>query len=227
MSVNEFIAPPCAEQLVLLYQDRDLLVINKPSGLLSLSGKNPLNKDSVHYRIVQQFPSATMIHRLDFGTSGVMVLALNKAINAHLCNQFQSRSINKEYIAMLQGRLADEQGVIEAPLAKDTFPYQKVCHQTGKASSSRYRVIQRRQDPKTGIHTTRVIFTPVTGRTHQLRVHSREIGHPIIGCDLYGLEIDGVASQSLANRLCLHASTLEFEHPTSGNRLSFTAKCDF
>ena len=87
---DSFIAPPCHEQIRIFHEDAYLLVINKPSGLLSLSGKNPLNKDSVHHRLVQDYPSATMVHRLDFGTSGLMVVALNKAVNAHLTKQFQA-----------------------------------------------------------------------------------------------------------------------------------------
>ena len=220
--VDTFIAPPCYEQIRILYEDQYLLVINKPSGLLSLSGKNPLNKDSVHYRLVQDFPNATIVHRLDFGTSGVMVLALNKAVNAHLTKQFQARLVVKTYVAILLGHLVDDEGVIDAPIAKDEFPYQKVCTETGKVAQSRYRVLQRLQDPVSGVKTTRVLFTPLTGRTHQLRVHSREIGHPIIGCDLYGLTIDGVDSQSLAEGLMLHANSLEFEHPITGARLQET-----
>lgn len=221
MTVDTFIAPPCLEQIRILFEDSDLLLIDKPGGLLSLSGKNPLNRDSVHYRLVQEYPSATMVHRLDFGTSGVMVLALNKAANAHLTKQFQSRTVVKTYLATLFGDLADNEGVINAPLAKAEFPYQKVCFEKGKESESHYRVLERLTDSDTGIKTTRVRFTPFTGRTHQLRVHSREIGHPIIGCDLYGLTIDGVETETLADRLVLHASTLEFDHPVTGKRMFF------
>lgn len=216
---DDFIAPPCHEQIDILYADKSILIINKPSGLLSLSGKNPLNKDSVHYRVVQDYPTATMVHRLDFGTSGVMVLALNKSVNGHLTKQFQARSVLKTYVAILLGDLVDDEGVIEAPLAKAEFPYQKVCYETGKTAQSHYQVLERLHDAVTGVKTTRVLFTPLTGRTHQLRVHSREIGYPIIGCDLYGLTIDGIDSQSLAPRLMLHARSLEFKHPVTGQAL--------
>ena len=222
---DSFIAPPCKEQIHILYEDQHLLVIDKPSGLLSLSGKHPLNKDSVHYRLVHDYPTARMVHRLDLGTSGVMVVALNKAVNAHLTKQFQARSVVKEYVATLLGHLADDEGVIDAPIAKAEFPYQKVCVETGKSAQSHYQVLERLQDPVNAISTTRVLFTPLTGRTHQLRVHSREIGHPIIGCDLYGLTIEGVDSQSLAGRLMLHASSLEFDHPVTGERLRHTVEC--
>lgn len=99
--LDTFIAPPCHEQIEILHQDAHLLIINKPSGLLSLSGKNPQNLDSVHYRLVQQFPDCTLAHRLDFGTSGLMVVARNKAINAALCQQFSQRSVTKTYSALL------------------------------------------------------------------------------------------------------------------------------
>ena len=215
---DEFIAPACNEQIKTLHEDASLLVIEKPSGLLSLSGKNPLNKDSVHYRLVQDYPTATMVHRLDFGTSGLMVVALNKTVNAHLTKQFQARSVVKEYLATLLGHLRNDEGVIDAPIAKAEFPYQKVCFKTGKSAQSHYQVLERIESVN-GIQITRVLFTPLTGRTHQLRVHSHEIGHPIIGCDLYGSIINGVDSQRLAKRLMLHASSLAFNHPVTEQRL--------
>lgn len=221
---DSFIAPPCHELIKTLYADQHLLLIDKPSGLLSLSGKNPLNYDSVHYRLVQDYPTACMVHRLDFGTSGVMVVALNKTVNAHLTKQFQARSVTKEYIALLFGHLADDDGIIDMPIAKSTFPYQKVCTKTGKPAKSHYRVLERRQGSVNGIKTTKVLFTPLTGRTHQLRVHSREIGHPIIGCDLYGLMADGIDSQHLGGRLMLHASSLEFDHPLTEERVRQSVK---
>ena len=227
MSGDDFIAPHCDKEITLLFEDDDLIVIDKPSGLLSLSGKNPLNKDSVHYRLAQQFPGVTMVHRLDFGTSGVMVLARNKGANAHLTKQFQARSITKHYLALLFGHLPNDDGLIDAPIAKGYFPHQKICHQTGKTALTHYRVLQRFIDSANGAKISRVLFTPTTGRTHQLRVHSQEIGYPIIGCDLYAGIIDGVNTHELSSRLCLHASRLQFEHPTSGDRLSIEAECEF
>ncbi len=218
---DDFIAPVCHHEIQILFEDPYLLVIDKPSGLLSLSGKNPLNKDSVHYRLTQDYPSASMVHRLDFGTSGVMVLALNKTVNGNLTKQFQVRSVVKTYRATLLGHVSDDEGVIDLPIAKAQFPYQQVCLETGKTAQSDYKVLERLQDVITGAAITRVLFTPRTGRTHQLRVHSREIGHPILGCDLYNATIDGVDSKSLAERLMLHASTLQFEHPVTSERLCF------
>ena len=225
--VVEFIAPPCGKKITTLFEDEYLLVINKPSGLLSLSGKNPLNKDSVHYRLVQEYPTVTMVHRLDFGTSGVMVLALNKLVNAHLTKQFQTRSIVKTYTATLFGHVNETKGVIDAPIAKSDFPYQKICYKTGKDARSHYRVLEKMIDSDTGLKTTQVEFKPVTGRTHQLRVHSLEIGHPILGCDLYGFSADSLSgipnTTLLADRLCLHASSLEFVHPVLKKAMVFEA----
>jgi tRNA pseudouridine32 synthase/23S rRNA pseudouridine746 synthase len=227
MNGDDFIAPFCDKEITLIFEDNDVLLIDKPSGLLSLSGKNPLNKDSVHYRLVQQYPGLTMAHRLDFGTSGLMVLARNKSANAHLTKQFQARKISKQYIALLFGHLPNDEGVVDAPIAKDVFPRQKICHQTGKLARSYYKVIERSFDSASGVKLSRVLFTPTTGRTHQLRLHSQHIGQPIIGCDLYAAVIDGVNTRKLSSRLCLHASRLEFEHPTTGEPLSFDAKCEF
>lgn len=220
---DSFIAPRCDEQIEILYEDQHLLVINKPSGLLSLSGKNPLNKDSVHHRLTQSYPSATMVHRLDLGTSGVMVVALNKEVNAALTKQFQARTVKKTYKATLLGHLSKNQGVINAPIAKAVFPRQKVCVKTGKSAQSTYQVVERLQHSETKANISKVLFTPTTGRTHQLRVHSQEVGHPILGCDLYGLVVDGVDSHLLSKRLMLHASSLTFEHPIRHQSLCLTA----
>lgn len=219
--IDTFVAPPCAEDIAILYQDDAILLINKPSGLLSLSGKNPLNLDSVHYRLVQQFPTALLLHRLDFGTSGIMIVALNKTVAANINRQFQARTVVKTYQAVLAGHVAADEGDIYLPIAKDpvNFPKLKVCFETGKAASSHYLVLDR----QTGPDTTRVLFTPSTGRTHQLRIHSAGIGHPILGCDLYGTE----DSRNMARRLLLHATTIEFDHPVNGSRVDGISGCPF
>lgn len=221
MITDTFIAPSCHQSIAILHEDAHLLVINKPSGLLSLSGKNPLNLDSVHYRLVQDYPSATMVHRLDFGTSGIMVLALNKETNANLTKQFQERTIIKTYLATLYGHFDQDEGVIDAPVAKGNFPYQKICSETGKSAQSYYQVLERNQNSVTQHKTSEILFTPKTGRTHQLRIHSQTLGHPIIGCDLYNSIINGVDTQTLASRLCLHAYNLEFTHPITLKLMAF------
>jgi tRNA pseudouridine32 synthase/23S rRNA pseudouridine746 synthase len=217
--IDTFIAPPCPEQIEILYQDDHLVLINKPSGLLSLSGKNPQNFDSVHHRLVKIFPGCTLIHRLDFGTSGLMVIARNKAINAALCQQFSQRAVTKVYGALLCGHLDNDEGVIDAAIAKDPalFPLMSICAINGKPARSRYRVVERiynEQEEGQQLPLTRVQLIPETGRTHQLRIHCQRLGHPILGCDLYGgLRIPGSENTP---RLMLHASELHFVHPVSG-----------
>ncbi|QBR52224.1 RluA family pseudouridine synthase [Erwinia sp. QL-Z3] len=216
--IDTFIAPPCPEQIEILYQDAHLVLINKPSGLLSLSGKNPQNLDSVHHRLVQLFPGCTLIHRLDFGTSGLMVIARNKAINAALCHQFSQRTVTKVYSALLCGHLAEDDGVIDAAIAKDPalFPLMSICAVNGKPARSRYQVVERfyrESEDGTSLPVTRVQLIPETGRTHQLRIHCQQLGHPILGCDLYGgLLLPGTERTP---RLMLHASELHFMHPIS------------
>lgn len=235
--VDTFIAPPCHDAVRILYQDAQILLVDKPSGLLSLSGKNPQNRDSVHQRLVsgqlqgphvaagnqplRPFPDAALIHRLDFGTSGIMLVALTQAATVHLSQQFQARTVVKHYIAILDGQLADDDGVIELPIAKDkaTFPRLRVCLQHGQTARSTYQVMERLQQPE----RCRVRFTPTTGRTHQLRIHSQAIGHPILGCDLYAND----HSQQRAARLLLHASDLHFNHPASGQRHHGHSPCPF
>lgn len=215
---DTFIAPPCHDKIEILHQDDHLVLINKPAGLLSLSGKNPLNLDSVHHRLVQIFPGCTLIHRLDFGTSGLMVIARNKAINAALCHQFSQRTVTKVYSALLCGHLANNEGIIDAAIAKDPalFPLMSICAIHGKPARSRYRVVERmvqEQEDGTLLPLTRVQLTPETGRTHQLRIHCQQLGHPILGCDLYGgLLLPGT---ELTPRMMLHASELHFVHPIS------------
>ncbi|MCU6668739.1 RluA family pseudouridine synthase [Enterobacteriaceae bacterium H4N4] len=217
--VDTFIAPPCHAQIETLYQDSHLVLINKPAGLLSLSGKNPLNLDSVHHRLVQIFPGCTLVHRLDFGTSGLMVVARNKAINAALCQQFSQRTVSKVYSALLCGHLESDEGTIDAAIAKDPalFPLMSICAITGKPARSRYRVVERLYREQEG-PLTRVELTPETGRTHQLRIHCQQLGHPILGCDLYG----GLLPPGTEHtpRLMLHASELHFVHPVSGENIA-------
>lgn len=220
--IDTFIAPPCHDQIETLYQDESLVLINKPAGLLSLSGKNPQNLDSVHHRLVQLFPGCTLAHRLDFGTSGLMVIARNKAINAALCQQFSQRTVTKVYSALLCGHLNDDEGVIDAAIAKDPalFPLMSICSIHGKPARSRYRVVERTyRELKDGtlLPLTRVQLMPETGRTHQLRIHCRQLGHPILGCDLYGGRL--LPGTEGTPRLMLHASELHFVHPVSEEKI--------
>ena len=228
--VDTFIAPPCATEINILHQDAHLLLIDKPSGLLSLSGKNPQNLDSVHYRLVQDFPGCTLVHRLDFGTSGLMVVARDKAINAAIAHQFSQRAVTKSYGALLCGHLADDEGLIDAPIAKDPalFPRMKICAAQGKPARSRYRVVERlvrQNEDGVSLPLTRVVLTPETGRTHQLRIHCQLLGHPILGCDLYGGLL--LAGTEKTPRLMLHASALDFVHPVSGEPMAASCASPF
>ncbi|MDA5472219.1 RluA family pseudouridine synthase [Yersinia kristensenii] len=227
---DTFIAPPCHDKIETLYQDDHLVLINKPAGLLSLSGKNPQNLDSVHHRLVQIFPGCTLVHRLDFGTSGLMVIARNKVINAALCQQFSQRTVTKVYSALLCGHLDNNEGVIDAAIAKDPalFPLMSICPINGKPARSHYQVIERfyhkLADQKL-LPLTRVQLTPETGRTHQLRIHCQQLGHPIWGCDLYGGRLLPGTEQT--PRLMLHASELHFVHPISNEWIKARNTCPF
>lgn len=227
-AADDFVAAVCNDFVMILYQDHDILLISKPSGLLSLSGKNSLSWDSVHHRLVHgqtgvspAFPQAKLPQRLDFGTSGIMVVGLNAESTQHLNRQFQARTIQKRYVAVLEGWVAHDQGCITAAIAKDSrhFPRVKICHATGKDAITEYRVLDRLGQPRRSL----VQFTPHTGRTHQLRIHSQSIGHPILGCDLYKSD----HSEQMADRLLLHASDLYFEHPTSGEKVHSHCSCPF
>lgn len=219
--IDTFVAPACHQSIETLYQDEHILLINKPSGLLSLSGKNPLNLDSVHHRLAQIYPHITLIHRLDLGTSGIMLLALDKTTNALLSKQFQERTVTKRYQSTVAGHIEQDSGFIDAPISKDKtlFPRLKVCFEQGQKALSHYQVLERLTNPD----RTRLLFTPETGRTHQLRIHSQYLGHPMLGCDLYGND----ETQAMAPRLLLHASELEFEHPFTGQAMKISCPCPF
>ena len=163
--------------------------------------------------ITAAYSEAKLPHRLDLGTSGIMIVGLNAAASKHLNKQFQARIIKKRYVAMLHGWLIDDEGQISASIAKDKllFPRVKICETTGKTAVSEYKVLQRLTQPQ----RTLVQFTPITGRTHQLRIHSQFIGHPILGCDLY----NNAQSEHMAARLQLHASDLYFQHPVSNEQI--------
>ncbi|HHE6471062.1 TPA: RluA family pseudouridine synthase [Providencia rettgeri] len=228
--IDTFIAPPCHDEIEIIYQDEHLVLINKPSGLLSLSGKNPQNLDSVHHRLVQIFPECTLVHRLDFGTSGLMVVARNKVVNAALSQQFSQRTVIKVYQALLCGHLTDDEGIIDAAIARDPalFPRMSLCEINGKPARSHYYVIERLYYPLdngTLLPVTRVQLVPETGRTHQLRIHCQKLGYPILGCDLYGGRLLQGTEQT--PRLLLHASELHFVHPASQKNFKISSACPF
>lgn len=214
------IVPPCESDIRIVFHDEYLVVIDKPEPMLSTPGRQPENKDSAISRVQKIYPSAELVHRLDMATSGLMVISLSKLINRELSIQFQKRIVDKTYIAVLQGHLSADEGEINIPIITDweRRPLQKVCYETGKPSQTHYKVLARQDDG-----STRVQFTPITGRSHQLRIHSREMGHPILGCNLYALD----GSDLRAKRLLLHAQSLSFTHPISGERLHFESPAPF
>lgn len=210
---------PPTTPLVVLHQDDDLLLVDKPSGLLSVPGKPEAHRDCLEARIRATYPEALLIHRLDLETSGVMVFAMNKRAQRIINRQFEQRVVRKTYLARVAGRLADDEGRIDLPLTADwpNRPLQKVCYETGKQSSTRWRVLERDTD------TSRLELTPHTGRSHQIRVHLREIGHPILGDVFYAPP----EARDAAARLQLHALSLDLRHPTGGAWHSFRAECPF
>lgn len=211
---------PPQEPMLILYQDQHIMVVNKPSGLLSVPGRLPENKDSLLTRIQADFPAAQAVHRLDMATSGVIVVALNKAAERELKRQFREREPKKYYIARVWGHLVQDEGVVALPLICDwpNRPRQKVCFDTGRAAQTEYRVLSRDADG-----CTRVKLMLITGRSHQLRVHMLALGHPILGDGFYAHP----QAQALAQRLQLHAQTLHLTHPAFHTPMHFHAEPDF
>lgn len=212
--------PPRTPWLNILYQDEHIMVVNKPSGLLSVPGRAPENKDSIMTRILADYPTAESVHRLDMATSGVMVVALTKAAERELKRQFREREPKKSYVARVWGHLAQDEGLIDLPLICDwpNRPKQKVCYETGKSSQTEYLVLSRDADG-----STRVKLSPITGRSHQLRVHMLSIGHPILGDGFYAPP----EAKAMASRLQLHAQELYITHPELGTALHFKCEADF
>ena len=212
-------APPTTPWLDILHEDRDMVVTNKPSGLLSVPGRGPDLLDSVLTRVRADHPQAQAVHRLDLGTSGVLVVATRRKAEAILRQQFQDRRTRKVYLALVEGVMVQDNGLIELPLICDwpNRPRQMVCHQTGKPARTEFQVLAR------FAASTLVRLLPRTGRSHQLRVHLASLGHPILGDNLYG----ATPSDTPTTRLLLHASQLGLFHPYSGEWMSFTAPCDF
>ncbi|WP_338657818.1 bifunctional tRNA pseudouridine(32) synthase/23S rRNA pseudouridine(746) synthase RluA [Yersinia enterocolitica] len=206
--------------MIVLYQDQHIMVVNKASGLLSVPGRAPENKDSVMTRIQADFPTAESVHRLDMATSGVIVVALTKAAERELKRQFREREPKKFYIARVWGHLAQDEGLIDLPLICDwpNRPKQKVCYETGKPSQTLYQVLSRDADG-----STRVKLSPITGRSHQLRVHMLAIGHPILGDGFYAHP----EAKAMASRLQLHAQELCITHPEFGTVMHFKCEPEF
>ncbi len=208
--------PPLEPRLIVIHEDRDMVVVNKPSGLLSVPGRTPELFDSVLSRVRETHPGAQAVHRLDLGTSGVLAVATRRKAEAVLRQQFQDRRTSKLYLARVRGVMGADSGQVDLPLVCDwpNRPRQMVCQTTGKPALTDYLVLERIAE------STLVLLRPHTGRSHQLRVHMASLGHPILGDNLYGEAGPG-------ERLLLHASQLGLYHPYSGEWITFHAPCDF
>lgn len=210
-------APP-DEPLRILHHDAEVVLVDKPAGLLSVPGKGPELADCLLGRLQLVFPDALLVHRLDRDTSGVMVFALTAHAQRHLGLQFEKRQTKKAYIARVSGSLAEDSGTIDLPLAVDwpNRPRQKVDFEGGREAITEWKTLRRSAEE------SRVRLWPKTGRSHQLRVHLLAIGHPILGDPLYAAE----TAQSHP-RMMLHAESLRFRHPDGGKGVTFRVPAPF
>jgi tRNA pseudouridine32 synthase / 23S rRNA pseudouridine746 synthase len=215
------VATPPEDGFEVLHEDPHLLVVNKGCGLLTVPGIGPEKADCLIARLQHRWPGARVVHRLDRDTSGVLVVARDAATHRALSMQFEARQTAKEYEALAAGHPPRDSGEIDLPIRKDLVntPLQIVDFAHGRPSVTRWRVLER----LTGPDRTRFRLEPVTGRSHQLRVHLKAIGHPILGDELYAPP----EVHAMAPRLCLHASRLEFAHPATGQRVAFGCGAGF
>ena len=212
--------PPQEPWLDLVYRDDYIAVVNKPSGLLSVPGNQPQYYDSAMSRVKEKYGFCEPAHRLDMATSGILLFALSKAADRELKRQFREREPKKYYQALVWGHVEQDHGVVELPLICDweNRPRQKICFERVKRAVTFYDVLQRYPN-----NTTRVKLTPITGRSHQLRLHMLALGHPILGDKFYAHP----QAKELSPRLCLHAESLQIQHPITGETMEFTAPVGF
>lgn len=205
--------------LSVIHRDAGILVLDKPSGLLSVPGKPEAHSDSLQERARKFYRGAMTIHRLDKDTSGVIVMGMTRKAHAHISMQFEKRETIKTYIARVWGCVEGDKGEIDLPINSDwnNRPKQMIDHENGRPAQTHWEVIGREEN------TTRLRLTPSTGRSHQLRVHMLSLGHPILGDAFYG----HTESQRATARLQLHAKTLRFIHPDNGAPSEFCAPCPF
>ena len=230
--VIEFIAkvsidecPPEESRLIttipILFEDDDLLAAEKPADLLTTPGRGPDKQDCLIARILQSYPNARVIHRLDMATSGIVMLALNHKAQVAMGKLFERRQIKKDYIAIVDGQLSEQEGDIVLPLICDwpNRPKQKVCFDSGRAAHTQFTSL----DYNAALDCSRVRLQPHTGRSHQLRVHMLAIGHPILGDYFYGSD----KTRAKSKRLLLHAHRLDFVHPFTHARVNIISTVPF
>lgn len=215
--MKDFDYNPPDVPLSILYEDRAILVVDKPSGLLSVPGKLEGRADCLETRLRRAYPGTLLVHRLDCDTSGVMIFARNKAAQGFLGQEFEQRRAKKTYVARVSGNLTSESGRVDLPIGVDwpNRPRQMVDPVNGRAAVTDWQVIDRSEGE------TRVRLSPLTGRSHQLRVHMLALGHPILGDPIYA------ETPEVHPRLMLHAETLALHHPDSKDWVSFAAPCPF
>lgn len=215
---------PPQDPLRILYQDDDILVLSKPSGILSVPGKTEEYFDCLETRAKEKIPNALLTHRLDLETSGVFMMALNKPAQAHINRQFELRQTKKHYIARVWGHVDGDNGRVDLPLCVDwdNRPRQMVCHTHGRSAQTDWTVLERGW-LQCGNGYTRMLLKPITGRSHQLRVHMEQLGYPILGEVFYAHD----DAENAAKRLQLHAESLTVFHPKDGSSMTFTDKAPF
>jgi len=218
---NFVYAPPLAPWLDIIYQDEAIIVLNKPNGLLSVPGRLPEHNDSIASRVCQQYPEANIVHRLDMATSGILLMALTKQAQSHISRQFQQRTTNKHYLARLEGIPTGDRGSVDLPMRCDwpNRPRQIIDFELGKSALTHWQIIAK--DEVNNVATVKL--KPVTGRTHQLRLHMQALGTAILGDEFYASSV-GVKATS---HLQLHAAMLEITHPLTNEVIKFTAPSPF
>ena len=198
-----------------VYNDEHIVIADKPANMLSVPGRTPDKQDCLIHRVRKRFPEARIVHRLDFSTSGLMVIAQNRESHRELSRQFENRETKKTYVAKVFGQPDGTSGMINLPLRCDweRRPLQIIDYQLGKKTMTYWRIIERFEN------NCFLELSPTTGRTHQLRVHMQAMGHPILGDELY----DHEAAYSMADRLNLHAKELIINHPAENSRMTFSS----
>jgi len=202
--------------LDIVFQDESFIAVSKPTGLLTVPGRGPDKQDCLYTRLLKLFPDALMVHRLDMDTSGLVLFARSLDVQRNLSLQFEKREVEKSYIAVVEGVIGQDEGMVDYPMRKDMEqrlpPRHIIDCVRGKKAVTEWKVLER------GNGTTRLALFPKTGRSHQLRVHMQSMGHPIVGDPIYGHP---------AERLMLHAQTLEFRHPFTGETIHLECPAPF
>lgn len=217
---DQFIYQPPLEPLSIVYEDEDLIVIDKPAGLLSVMGRLPEHQDSAYLRILALYPEAKVTHRLDMATSGILMFAKHRQAEVAISKMFQARAVEKQYIALVQGEIA-AQGEVDVPLITDweNRPKQIVHFELGKSAQTLFQLL----DYNPILDHSRVQLTPITGRSHQLRVHMQYIGHPIVGDRFYHPQ----PHHGGLGRMALHAHLMYFQHPLQSKPVKLKAQLPF